>query len=216
MSNTEDDDSAARILDHLKTLRRLLREHRAATGTPFRFPGKLAPELRQPEFEGARVFSNRQHLVTALISGGTGAEIGVEFGHFSRVLLEKLNPRALHLFELNFARVHADVTSDPRVTCWEGDSSSNLAQLPDAHFDWIYIDGDHSYQGCLKDAETAERKLKPGGVAVFNDYTNWSPPDAARLGVMPVVNELINSGRWKLRGIALAWHGFHDVALERI
>jgi hypothetical protein len=34
----------------------------------------------------------------------------------------------------------------------------------------IYVDGDHSYQGCKKDLDVAYRKLKSGGLLLGHDY----------------------------------------------
>ena len=36
--------------------------------------------------------------------------------------------------------------------------------------DWIYVDGDHSYEGCLKDLENAINVVKPGGFILGDDY----------------------------------------------
>lgn len=39
------------------------------------------------------------------------------------------------------------------------------------HYDYIYIDGDHSYQGVKFDFETFWPLLKPGGFCVFHDVS---------------------------------------------
>lgn len=41
--------------------------------------------------------------------------------------------------------------------------------------DYIFIDGDHSYQGVRNDTEKALQLLKPGGVIVWHDYAAKSP-----------------------------------------
>lgn len=38
-------------------------------------------------------------------------------------------------------------------------------------FDFIYIDGDHTALGVLKDGMNAVTALKPGGILAFDDYT---------------------------------------------
>lgn len=57
--------------------------------------------------------------------------------------------------------------------------------------DWIYIDGDHSYEGCLQDLENSLKIVKPGGLILGDDYgwpnARWSKP-----GVTQAVNEFIN------------------------
>lgn len=50
--------------------------------------------------------------------------------------------------------------------------------------DWVYVDADHSYEGCLYDLEHSLRILKPGGRILGDDYTN-------KPGVHQAVNEFI-------------------------
>ena len=38
--------------------------------------------------------------------------------------------------------------------------------------DWIYIDGDHSYSGCLADLRSSLKVVRPGGTIFGDDYTN--------------------------------------------
>lgn len=41
--------------------------------------------------------------------------------------------------------------------------------------DYIFIDGDHSYEGVKNDTEKALQLLKPGGIIVWHDYAAKSP-----------------------------------------
>ena len=38
--------------------------------------------------------------------------------------------------------------------------------------DWVYVDGAHSFAGCLADLEGAKRIVKPGGFIFGDDYGN--------------------------------------------
>ncbi len=163
---------------------------------------------------GARVFADRHSLVRALAQGAAGAEIGVQNGHFSRFLLDHCAVDTLHLFDTNTSLIRDDVRSDPRVAIHHGDSSSRLKALPDAALDWIYIDGDHSYEGVKKDVEASLAKVRKGGVLFFNDYTLWSPGEVIPYGIVPVVNDLVNNGH-HLLGIGLNPWGYFDMALQR-
>lgn len=186
-----------------------------ASGQPPRFlMEKPAVPMRADAFAAARVFADR-HLMVAQMArtGGTGAEVGVQHGHFSRFLIDRLRPRALHLFDMSDALLRGDVASDPCVTLHLGDSSVRLGALPDRSFDWIYIDGDHRYAGVMKDARMALRKIKTDGVVFFNDYTTWSPGEVMSYGVIPAVNELVNEG-CDMVGVALSPSGYFDVALR--
>lgn len=44
------------------------------------------------------------------------------------------------------------------------------AEFSDQFFDWVYIDGNHSYEFVRQDLELYYRKLKPGGFMVCDDY----------------------------------------------
>lgn len=170
--------------------------------------------MRPDAFAGARVFAEREAMMQAVAGqGGIGAELGVQNGHFSRFLLDKLAPKTLHLFDLAMDPIRKDVKDDPRVMLHPGDSSSRLAALKDVVFDWIYIDGDHSRAGANRDARAALERIKPGGMLVFNDYTPWSVGEAMPYGVIPVVNRLVNEGL-QFEAIALTPTGYFDVTLR--
>ena len=53
-------------------------------------------------------------------------------------------------------------------------------------YDFIYIDGDHTAYGVIKDAVNAFEVLKPGGIIAFDDY-DWrggtSPIDRPRMAI---------------------------------
>lgn len=57
--------------------------------------------------------------------------------------------------------------------------------------DWIYIDGDHSYEGCLKDLENALKVVKADGLILGDDY-GWPNAKWSKPGVTKAVNEFIN------------------------
>lgn len=39
-------------------------------------------------------------------------------------------------------------------------------------YDWVYVDGDHSYEGCYYDLVEAWKIIRPGGILFGDDYTN--------------------------------------------
>jgi predicted O-methyltransferase YrrM len=47
--------------------------------------------------------------------------------------------------------------------------------------DLIFIDGDHSYSGCLGDFKAWKNHLKPGGFMIFHDYERDVWPDVANV-----------------------------------
>ena len=57
-----------------------------------------------------------------------------------------------------------------KVNIIKGDSSKTLGWLPDSHFDFIYVDGNHDEKAVIQDAILSFRTLKHGGIMAFDDY----------------------------------------------
>ena len=57
----------------------------------------------------------------------------------------------------------------------------HFADNPDRFFDLITVDGDHSEAGARADLETVIPRLKVGGALVFDDISNPSHPELARV-----------------------------------
>ena len=56
--------------------------------------------------------------------------------------------------------------------------------------DCIYIDGDHSYEACIKDLNNAKEIVKPGGLIIGDDY-GWPDAKWQKKGVTKAVNEFL-------------------------
>lgn len=65
--------------------------------------------------------------------------------------------------------------------------------LPPQSIDWVFIDGDHSYEGCMKDLRAWYPMVKPGGVLCGHDYMTsdvyWN---GVRCGVKQAVDEFFS------------------------
>jgi hypothetical protein len=70
-----------------------------------------------------------------------------------------------------------------------------VASFPDEHFDFVFIDADHSYEGCRKDIAAWRGKVKPGGWLCGHDYMTKAGWD---FGVIRAVDEFCSS-----QGLAL-------------
>ena len=55
--------------------------------------------------------------------------------------------------------------------------------------DWIYIDGDHSFEGCYSDLENALKVVKPGGLIIGDDYY-WPNSKWGKKGVTQAVDKI--------------------------
>src|SRR5258708_10554786 len=135
--------------------------------------------LPQEYLTHCTLVSDRMELIGRLPRNAVVAEIGTQFGSFAKQILELSRPREFHIFDLSFsgfdrAFFDSEILSG-RVTLHEGDSSTAMSTLPDGLFDWIYIDGDHSFEGVSRDIREAKRLIRPDGILVFNYYTIYSP-----------------------------------------
>lgn len=194
---------------------------RAFTQAKGRYHHPAAP-LPQEKLEGCEVLTDRYHLIDRLPKGGNVAEVGIDRGDFSLELLNRIRPERLHLFDIDISRlvnpaILAELDNGSgRVRTHVGDSSTSLARMPDAYFDVIYIDGDHTYEGVMRDIEAALPKVKPTGALIFNDYAVWSAVSMFHCGVARAVHELCLNHPWKFRYIALQPMMYNDVMLVRM
>ena len=69
-----------------------------------------------------------------------------------------------------------------RIIIKRGFSNEQLPKLKDNFFDIIYIDGNHEPEYVLEDAVLSFRKLKVGGIMIFDDY-GWGGPDLTIKGI---------------------------------
>jgi hypothetical protein len=179
-----------------------------------------APMLTEEHLASCRVLPNREAILQRIKAGGIAAEVGVQTGRFSRTILHLCRPSRLHLIDLDlrsFAigdQFRSEIDAGV-VHLHEGDSSTILQGFPDAYFDFIYIDGDHTYDGVKRDIQAARGKVNESGYLLFNDYTYWSPAECMRYGVIQAVNELCLEGDWEPVFFALAPCMYCDVALRR-
>jgi hypothetical protein len=176
------------------------------------------PTFHPDHLKDARILPRREDVFQFLSKGGRVAEVGTQEGVFARKIYDSLAPSELHLFDLDFTPFHERGEFEPDtagLVLHVGDSSTELSSFPNEYFDVIYIDADHSYEGCKRDSGVAVSKLKPDGLLWFNDFCIWSPLEMIDYGVPHVVSELCQTGDWKVSFVALHPLFYNDVALSR-
>jgi predicted O-methyltransferase YrrM len=178
-----------------------------------------APEIPQHLLDECRLLQSRNELIKLLPKNGVVAEIGTDKGAFARLILDTCRPKQLHLFELDTARIENENISEGLqqgiITIHEGKSASLITSMPDDYFDWMYVDGDHFYEGVKEDIKASASKVKPGGYLVFNDYATWSPSSMSHCGVARAVNEFCIAQEWKMVFFAFQTMMYNDVALRK-
>lgn len=138
---------------------------------------------------------DRTFLKTVIPQDSIGAEIGVWKGEFSSFLLKNLRPKKLHLIDpwlfikrypwAMYGGVVAKSQNDmdtiynmvqrkfcayPQVIIHRMGSSEASYLFQDSYFDWIYIDGDHTYEGVTADLNNYFPKVKKKGLIIGDDF----------------------------------------------
>jgi hypothetical protein len=157
-------------------------------------------------------------LLDVLPRGSVGAEIGVFRGGYSLEILASVKPAKLHLID----------EWPPRVTCQKPEqflgtenhrfvlerfrheiaagivvvhrarSPAAADGFPDGHFDWVYIDADHTYEAVRDDLAAWRPKVKPGGLVMGHDYCQ---PKGRNYGVIRAVADSVERGELQMVGI---------------
>jgi predicted O-methyltransferase YrrM len=74
-----------------------------------------------------------------------------------------------------------------KIVVHRGYSNLEVPKFEDDFFDIIYIDGNHEPEYVLEDAVLSFRKLKKGGIMIFDDY-GWGGPDLTKRGIDGFLN----------------------------
>ena len=184
------------------------------------FADAKPPLLSPLHLQNSRVLPRRKDILARMPKGGICAEIGTQTGNFAKQILAVMRPAKLHIYDIDFTPFDHAYFQKPIqqgvVELHKGDSSSLLGAAPDASFDFIYIDGDHAYDGAVRDLEQAARKVKDDGWIVCNDYTIYSPLEKSKYGVYRAVNEFCLKHDFEIAYLGLHQWSYHDVALRKM
>jgi len=162
---------------------------------------------------------DRLRLLELLPAGGIGAEIGVQRGDYAAEMLRRAAPRKLYLIDgwrWQPGPYKSDKSNVPdeeheaflrhveerfrheilagRVVVFRGFSHEVLPAFPAGHFDWVYLDADHSYDAVRRDLRLCARVLKAGGLLCGHDYC---PDEGVGFGVVRAVDEFCREKGWE-------------------
>lgn len=108
-------------------------------------------------------------VIQAIPKNGIYMEVGVDKGRSLWVARQLADP--------SVGIYGVDLRPDPKIegTHFTRQDSVEFAKTWDKPIDVLFIDGDHSYEGCKKDIEAWFPHLVPNGVALFHDCDESSP-----------------------------------------
>ena len=140
-------------------------------------------------------FKNRVELLEFInekFPNGIGVEIGVAGGHFTQQIVKSWKTChklfAVDLWEHQdegyndgcnlsndvqlerYNQVLKDFSKHKHVSFLKMWSHIAVNQFYDNHVDFIYLDANHSYQGCMNDLNIWYPKIKKGGIFAGHDY----------------------------------------------
>lgn len=200
-------------------LRRLMPEGLKSLGRlarlAFREPPPPAADIPQAQLDGARLVSNRHEMLRHFPRGGCVCELGTYRGDFARMILDVVEPEALHLVDVTFALCRRDVLDHPAVRRHEMMTTAFLGAAATPGFDWIYVDADHGYEAVVADIAAAAPRVKPGGMLVFNDFARIVRPGFGVFGVHQAVTEFAIRSGWPVAFFCLNGEALYDIALRK-
>ena len=149
---------------------------------------------------GRRRREQRGRLLSLLPKGGVCAEIGSWRGDFAAAILSSRCPRQLYLvdpwqyrpegeyeqawyggsrhdgqeemdavYESVIDRFRSEIEGG-QVLIQRARSVDAAASFSDESLDWVYIDGDHTYEAVKRDLDAYYRTVKSGGFLAGDDY----------------------------------------------
>lgn len=183
--------------------------------------------LEEAHTARCQVIPTRERMLDLIPKDGVAGEVGVAFGDFTAEILARIKPRKLHLVDLWGLERYSDGLKqinerfEPQIASGlvevnRGMSVDVLAQMPDAYFDWLYIDTDHSYNTTLAELKLAARKVKSGGSIAGHDFCTGNVIGWVPYGVIEACNEFCVEDGWQYRFLTLEPHGHLSFGLERL
>lgn len=163
-------------------------------------------------------FARKQHL--------RGIEIGVATADNSLSILRELAVDRLFLIDpyvpyefdgriwdasADYAIAHAKLAEYPQVVWLRETSESAIREFQNEEaVDFVYIDGDHSYESVKKDITLCYPLIKNNGLVGGHDYTPYTQT------VMRAVNEFAEEAKLELHTVFPDWWFIikHDIKIE--
>ena len=106
-----------------------------------------------------------------------GIEIGLGWGASAQAFLENFPEAKLFSHDVNDWLPAKKVLEEKYPHRFKYMNAGDSAMWANNMCQWLYIDGDHTKEGVLRDIEAYFPRLCPGGVLCFDDYYEPSCPE---------------------------------------
>lgn len=184
----------------------------------------------------------RAELLRLVPMHGDCCEIGVFNMEFAKEIAASLKPSSLTLIDPFEGSVFSADKNGGSPQTFDGDylfrqasewcaedylaertiyrmkSSAIMPHFVDDYFDFVYIDGDHTYEACRFDLSEAWRTTRPGGWIGGHDYSIYGPrcEDSSYfldMGVKAAVDEFCRANGVEI--FAMAMDGYTSYLIRK-
>jgi hypothetical protein len=172
----------------------------------------------------------REDLIQYFKPTGLGLELGVHEGTYSKFILDNCPNLILILMDCwqeqskeiymdpfncpNFIQfenikktINNTINHYNRMRLIKGFSDEFCKFFPNEIFDFIYIDGNHSYESVKKDLNSLYPKMKKGGLFSGHDYVQdtFDPNGKNIIGTKSAVDEFANENNLQIFSTNDSW-----------
>ena len=184
----------------------------------------------------------RELLLRMLPPNCVVAEVGTAKGEFAANILAHAQARRLHLIDpwLHHAEGEyqkdrnnvspeecedryglvlekfADPIASGQVRVHRVGSPEAADLFPDEYFDYVYIDGNHTYEAVLADLRAFDRKVKKDGLILGHDYGNNAIFKDMGFGVVEAVNQFIMETGYEFTCLTNEFAPTYVIAKDRV
>lgn len=122
-------------------------------------------------------------------------------------------PPANSAGDAQFQAVTRRFASEPRVRLHRQYSYRLAQTFSDAFFDYVYLDGNHTYEFVLRDLLDFAPKVKPDGLILGHDFFRDEFADRENYGVIPAVQTFLRRSGYQF--LALTCEPFSSFVLAK-
>jgi predicted O-methyltransferase YrrM len=182
--------------EHLKLLEKQYQQH-------------WRSKLEDKHLQNCRILSNRLELLNLMPKAGIVAELGVDNGYFSEIIMGVNKPSKIYLvdpwdtsryndskYQKVFKKFEHYIKSE-EVLLVRGLSTEVSTRFEDDYFDWIYIDTDHSFQTTFMELVQYAPKMKKEGIICGHDFVLGNFAGLIRYGVIEAVTKFCLEFNWE-------------------